>query len=81
QPEGTILSEIQRYFTGPGQATAYKMGMIKFQESRQLAEEQMDDSFDIREFHDVVLGAGALPMPMVGARVQRWIADKLGGKL
>ena len=81
QPEGTILSEIQRYFTGPGQATAYKMGMIKFQEFRQLAEEQMDDSFNIREFHDVVLGAGALPMPMVEARVQRWIADKLGGEL
>jgi len=52
--------------------------MIKFQEFRQLAEEQMDDSFNIREFHDVVLGAGALPMPMVEARVQRWIADKLG---
>ena len=81
QPEGTILSEIQRYFTGPGQATAYKMGMIKFQEFRQLAEEQMDDSFNVREFHDVVLGAGALPMPMVEARVQRWMADKLGGGL
>ena len=57
------------------------MGMIKFQEFRQLAEEQMDDSFNIREFHDVVLGAGALPMLMVEARVQRWIADKLGGEL
>lgn len=79
QPAGTILSEVQRYFAGAGQATAYKMGMMKFQEVRLLAEEQLDDAFDIREFHDVVLGAGALPMPMVEARIERWIDDKRRG--
>lgn len=75
QAEGAVRSEIQRYITGPGQATAYKIGMMKFQELRRDAEEALGDSFDIRAFHDVVLGAGALPMPLLEARVDRWIAE------
>ena len=75
QAEGAIRSEIQRYITGPGQATAYKIGMMKFQELRLNAESALGDTFDIRTFHDVVLGAGALPMPLLESRVDRWIEE------
>ena len=73
QAEGAIRSEIQRYITWPGQATAYKIGMMKFQELRLNAESALGNDFDIRTFHDVVLGVGALPMPLLESRVDRWI--------
>ena len=79
QAEGAIRSEIQRYITGPGQATAYKIGMMKFQELRVNAETALADNFDIRAFHDVVLGAGALPMPLLESRVDRWIEEVQSG--
>jgi uncharacterized protein (DUF885 family) len=75
QAHGAIRSEIQRYITGPGQATAYKIGMMKFQELRGNAESALENDFDIRTFHDVVLGAGALPMPLLESRVDRWIEE------
>jgi uncharacterized protein (DUF885 family) len=75
QAEGAIRSEIQRYIAGPGQATAYKIGMMKFQELRRDAESALGDNFDVRAFHDVVLGAGALPMPLLESRVDRWIEE------
>ena len=74
--EGAVRSEIQRYITGPGQATAYKIGMLKFQEFRDKASTALGDDFDIREFHDVVLGSGALPMPILEARIDRWIQEQ-----
>lgn len=74
-PEGAVRSEVQRYFANPGQATAYKIGMMNFQEARANAQNAMGDDFDIRAFHDIVLGAGAVPMPMMHARVQRWIRE------
>src|SRR6056300_1637787 len=55
-PEGAVRSEVKRYFSNPGQATAYKIGMLNFQEARANAEAALGDAFDIREFHDVVLG-------------------------
>ena len=76
-PESAVRSEVQRYFANPGQATAYKIGMMGFQETRARAEQRMGEQFDIRGFHDVVLGAGGLPMPMLHARVDRWIEDVL----
>ncbi len=75
-PEGAVRSEVQRYFSNPGQATAYKIGMMNFQQARANAEAKLGDAFDIREFHDVVLGAGAVPMPMMHARVERWVESK-----
>ena len=75
-PEGAVISEVQRYFANPGQATAYKIGMMNFQQARADAERALGDDFDIRAFHDVVLGAGAVPMPMMHARIQRWIRDQ-----
>ncbi len=74
-PEGAVRSEIQRYITGPGQATAYKIGMMKFQELRRNSETALESEFDVKAFHDVVLGAGALPMPLLEARVSRWIDE------
>jgi len=75
QALGAIRSEIQRYITAPGQATAYKIGMMKFQELRVNAESALKNNFDIRAFHDVVLGAGALPMPMLESRISSWIEE------
>jgi uncharacterized protein (DUF885 family) len=74
--EGAVRSEIQRYISGPGQATAYKIGMMQFLEMREQAREALGNRFDIRAFHDMVLGAGALPMPILQARVDRWIQDR-----
>ena len=76
-PEGAVRSEVKRYISGAGQATAYKIGMMNFQQARARAEEALGDKFDIRAFHDVVLGAGAVPMPMMHARVDRWIEETL----
>lgn len=76
-PEGAVRSEVKRYITGPGQATAYKIGMLNFQQARARAEAALGDKFDVRAFHDVVLGAGAVPMPVMHARVDRWIDETL----
>ena len=77
-PEGAVRSEVKRYITSPGQATAYKIGMLNFQQARTRAEEALGDAFDIRAFHDVVLGAGAVPMPIMHARVDRWVDESRG---
>jgi uncharacterized protein (DUF885 family) len=69
-------SEVRRYLTIPGQATGYKIGMIKIQELRALAEQKLGDNFDIRAFHDVILGGGALPMVMLERKVKAWIASQ-----
>ena len=73
QPESAVRSEIQRYLTGAGQATAYKIGMLKIQELRATAMNELGDDFDYRGFHDTVLGGGSLPMPVLETRVMRWI--------
>ena len=75
-PESAVLSEVRRYITTPGQATSYKIGMLKIEELRRHAETTLGDRFDIRGFHDVVLGGGALPMPLLEARVNNWVAEK-----
>lgn len=75
-PEAAVRSEVRRYITIPGQATSYKVGMLKIEEYRRHAETELGDQFDIRGFHDVVLGGGALPMPMLEARVNNWIAEQ-----
>lgn len=73
RPEPSVRSEIRRYFNNPGQATAYKIGMLKIQEVRAKAEAELGDDFDIRDFHDTVLGSGQLPMAVLEAEVDSWI--------
>ena len=73
QPEQAIRSEVRRYFTAPGQATSYKIGMIKFQQLRDEAKAALGEKFNYPAFHDEVLGGGALPLPVLEARVRRWI--------
>jgi uncharacterized protein (DUF885 family) len=72
--EGQIRAEVRRYLVMPGQATAYKIGMLEIQELRARAEAAVGDAFDIREFHDTVLGGGALPLGLLERRVDDWIA-------
>ena len=68
-------SEIRRYMVLPGQATSYKIGMLKIQELRRNAEAALGSRFDIRAFHDTILGGGAMPLTILEARVDRWIAS------
>tara|TARA_R110002072_G_scaffold293232_3_gene462435 strand:+ start:5282 stop:7120 length:1839 start_codon:yes stop_codon:yes gene_type:complete len=70
---GAIKAEVQRYMVMPGQATAYKIGMIKIQELRQKSETELGDAFDIKGFHDTVLGGGAMPLEILDRRVNQWI--------
>lgn len=73
---GAIKAEVQRYMVMPGQATSYKIGMLKIQELRGKAELELGDQFDIREFHDAILGGGALPLELLERRVNDWIQNK-----
>lgn len=71
---GDVVKAIERYIVMPGQATAYKIGMIKIQELRQRAKDELGDKFDIRQFHEVILRDGALPLAILEDQVNEWIA-------
>lgn len=71
-----IESEVRRYLIMPGQATSYKIGMIKMQELRKKAETALGKKFNIRSFHDVILGGGAMPLDLLERRVDQWIAKQ-----
>jgi len=75
----TIRNEVRRYIVIPGQATAYKIGMNRILELRAEAERELGAEFDIRSFHDIVLGAGSLPLSLLERRVRGWIAEQKGG--
>jgi uncharacterized protein (DUF885 family) len=68
-----ITTEVDRYISWPGQACAYKIGELKIRELRQRAESRLGQSFDLRAFHDVVLGAGSIPLTILEKRVDYWI--------
>ncbi len=78
-PETAVRSEVQRYYVLPGQATSYKIGMIRIQELRAKAEEELGDEFDIRGFHDTVLGGGAVPLSLLEKRIEQWMDSVKAG--
>jgi uncharacterized protein (DUF885 family) len=77
--EGQARAEVRRYMTLPGQATGYKIGMLKIQELRRDAEKDLGDKFDIRDFHDTVLGGGPMPLSVLERRVDQWVAKVKAG--
>lgn len=76
RPEQSVRAEIERYFNNPAQATSYKIGMIKILELRARAQAELGAAFDIRAFHDLVLGSGPLPLALLERQVERWIASR-----
>ena len=74
--ESACVKMVERHIVMPGQATAYKIGMNKILDLRENAKKQLGDKFDIREFHDVVLTDGALPLTILESKVDSWVKSK-----
>ena len=76
--ERECLRMVDRHIVNAGQATAYKVGMMKILELRESAKEQLGDKFDIREFHDVVITNGIIPLDLLDRLVNEWVDSKMG---
>ena len=74
KPEADIINEVDRYISWPGQALGYKVGQLKILELRAMAEQKLGSRFDLRAFHDHLLGAGALPLDLLERRMLAWVA-------
>ncbi|MGI9591200.1 MAG: DUF885 domain-containing protein, partial [Myxococcota bacterium] len=76
KPISEVVAEVDRYIVMPGQALAYKIGQLQILAFRDRARRELGDAFDLREFHDVVLGGGGLPLELLERKVDAWIAEK-----
>jgi uncharacterized protein (DUF885 family) len=74
--EGDVTAEVERYFVAPGQALAYKVGMLKILALREHARQQLGDKFDLKQFHNEVLSHGALPLSVLERVINDWIAQR-----
>ena len=77
---GNVENEVDRYIADPGQALAYMVGRIELERLREHARQRLGGRFDIRAFHDAVLGGGGVPLPVLAEEVERWIAGPGGGE-
>jgi uncharacterized protein (DUF885 family) len=71
-----VETEVDRYISWPAQALSYKLGEIKILELRALAEKELGDKFDIRAFHDSLLGIGSVPLPVLEQHIKAFIAEQ-----
>lgn len=78
KPISEVVAEVDRYIVMPGQALAYKIGQLEILSYRDRAQRELGDAFDLREFHDVLLGGGGLPLALLERKVDEWIAEKKG---
>jgi len=74
--EPTIQTETDRYISWPAQALSYKLGQLKIRELRDRAQKELGPKFDIRKFHDEILNGGTLPLDLLEARIDKWIAEQ-----
>jgi uncharacterized protein (DUF885 family) len=74
--EPSVQAEVDRYMAWPGQSLAYKIGQLKIMELRDRARKALGDKFDLRDFHDQILDAGALPLDLLSGRIDGWIASR-----
>jgi len=74
------VSEIERYIVWPGQAVSYKMGMMKFLELREKAKQALGERFDIRDFHDVILSSGSMPLPILERLIDEYVQQRMAEK-
>jgi hypothetical protein len=72
-----IEREVDRYIDWPGQACGYKIGELRIRAMRSKAERELGAAFDVRAFHDALLGAGAIPLDVLSTRIDAWIAARL----
>ncbi len=77
--ESEVVAEVERYIAWPGQATSYKVGQLRIRAMRDRAERALGSRFDVKDFHSQILLDGALPMDVLDAKVDRWIAEKSRG--